>query len=305
MRSLSRGALAPTLLPAHATRYNTRAMSSPGGHPSTPAQVPPTTDTPAPLACVDGVLSPLAQARIPVSDEGLVRGDGVFEVIRLYEGVPFALERHLARLASSAAGLRLPLDIEAVRADIERLLAEPNPHSSGLLRVIATRGGRRIAMLEALPVLGESVALASVTYSPTRVLDGVKSLSYAANMLASRLARERGFDEALLVSPHGRVLECPTASFFVVVAGAILTPPLSEHILDSITRGLVLELADVDERPITAAELASIDEAFIASSVAEVMSVRRIDERELPAPGPLTRDLASALRVRIAAVTAG
>ena len=160
-------------------------------------------------------------------------------------------------------------------------------------------------MLEALPVLGESVALASVTYSPTRVLDGVKSLSYAANMLASRLARERGSDEALLVSPHGRVLECPTASFFVVVAGAILTPPLSEHILDSITRGLVLELADVDERPITAAELASIDEAFIASSVAEVMSVRRIDERELPAPGPLTRDLASALRVRIAAVTAG
>ncbi len=279
-------------------------MSSRAGRPSTAQQVGSTTATPTPLACIDGVLSPVAQAQIPVADEGLVRGDGVFEVIRLYDGVPFALERHLARLASSAAGLRLALDIDAVRADIERLLAEPNPDSSGLLRVIATRGGRRIAMLEALPVLGESVALASVTYSPTRLLDGVKSLSYAANMLASRLARERGFDEALLVSPHGRVLECPTASFFVVVAGGIVTPPLSEHILDSITRGLVLELADVDERPITAGELASIDEAFIASSVAEVMSVRRIDERELPAPGPLTRDLASALRARIATVTA-
>ena len=304
MRSLSRGALASTLLPVRATRYNTRAMSSREGRPSTAQQAGPATATPAPLACIDGVLTPLAEARIPVSDEGLVRGDGVFEVIRLYDGVPFALERHLARLANSAAGLRLPLDIEAVRADIERILAEPNT-GGALLRLIVTRGGRRIAMLEALPVLGESVALASVTYSPTRVLDGVKSLSYAANMLASRLARERGFDEALLVSPHRRVLECPTASFFAVEAGAIVTPPLSERILDSITRALVLELADVDEQPITVDELESIDEAFIASSVAEVMPVRRIDERELPAPGPLTLGLATALRARIAAVTAG
>jgi len=278
-------------------------MRSRGGRPGT-AQTHPKSVAPAPLACIDGVLTPLAEALIPASDDGLVRGDGVFEVIRLYDGVPFELERHLARLASSAAGLRLPVEIESVRADIERILAVPSP-GSGLLRLIVTRGGRRIAMLEALPMLGESVALASVTYSPTRVLDGVKSLSYAANMLASRLARERGFDDALLVSPHGRVLECPTASFFAVAAGAILTPPLSEHILDSITRALVLELADVREQPITVAELESIDEAFIASSVAEVMPVRRIDARELPAPGPLTRGLATTLRARIAAVTAG
>lgn len=277
-------------------------MSSRAGRPST-AQTDPKSAAPVPLACIDGVLSPLAEARIPVGDEGLVRGDGVFEVVRLYDGVAFELERHLERLARSAAGLRLPLEIESVRTDIERILAEPSS-GGGLLRLIVTRGGRRIAMLEPLPSLSESVALGCVTYAPTRVLDGIKSLSYAANMLASRLARERGFDEALLVSPHGRVLECPTASFFVVEAGAILTPPLSEHILDSITRSLVLELADVREQPITVDELESIDEAFAASSVAEVMPVRRIEARELPAPGPLTRGLAAALRERITAVTA-
>ena len=83
-----------------------------------------------------------------------------------------------------------------------------------------------------------------------RVLDGVKSLSYAVNMLATRLARERGFDEALLVTPHGRVLELPTASFFWVADGEVRTPPLSEHILDSITRGLVIEVADARKQPL-------------------------------------------------------
>ena len=79
--------------------------------------------------------------------------------------------------------------------------------------------------------------LGIVTYAPTRVLDGVKSLSYAANMLCTRLAQERGFDEALLVTPHGRVLEAPTSTLFWVDAdGALCTPPLDEHILASITR---------------------------------------------------------------------
>ena len=83
--------------------------------------------------------------------------------------------------------------------------------------------------------------LASITYSPTRILDGIKSLSYAANMLASRLAREQGFDEALLVTPHGRVLEAPTSSIFWVQDGDVLTPPLDDHILASITRAAVIE----------------------------------------------------------------
>jgi branched-chain amino acid aminotransferase len=193
-------------------------------------------------ACVDGVLLPLAEAVIPVTDDGLLRGDGVFEVIRLYDGVPFAPDRHLERLARSARNLRLELDIGGIARDIRALLAVTRT-DDGLLRVVVTRGGHRIVLVEPLPVLPEALALGYVTFAPVRVLDGVKSLSYGANMHATRLARERGFDEALLVSPHGRVLELPTASLFWAADGEVYTPPLSDHILDSITRRIVIEVA--------------------------------------------------------------
>jgi branched-chain amino acid aminotransferase len=163
--------------------------------------------SPDSLASLDGSVMLASEATIPATDEGLIRGDGVFEVIRLYDGRPFAFDRHLARLERSATNLRLPLDLEAVRADAWRLLARAGADPEHeLLRIMVTRGGRRLLLTEPMPANPEIVRLASVTYSPTRILDGIKSLSYGANMLAGRLARERGFDEALLVTPHGRVL---------------------------------------------------------------------------------------------------
>jgi branched-chain amino acid aminotransferase len=255
---------------------------------------------PSGLACIDGLLMQLADARISVNDPGLLRGDGVFEAIRVYERGPFELERHLERMRRSAAGLRLELDIAAVRADIESMLAA-RVEGDDVLRVLATRGGRRITLFEALPPQRESCSLGSVTYAPVRVLDQIKSLSYAGNMLASRLAQERGFDDALLVSPHGRVLECPTASFFAVTGGVIRTPPLSDHVLDSITRQILLEVAEVREEPISADDLAGLDEAFVASSLRDVLPVSRIDGHELGAPGALTRETAERFRERTAA----
>jgi branched-chain amino acid aminotransferase len=246
------------------------------------------------LVCIDGVLMDAADARISVTDEGLLRGDGVFEVIRLYGGRPFALERHIERLGRSAAGLRLPLDLAAVRSDVQLALSSPDaPGGDGLLRVLATRGGRRIAIHEPLPTLPAKFALGAVTYAPVRLLDEIKSLSYGANMLASRLARERGFDEALFVTPHGRVLECPTASFFAVIDGQLRTAPLSDHVLDSITRAVVLDAADVAEVPITLDDLRRADEAFIASSVVEIAPVARIETIELEAPGARTSAVAT------------
>src|SRR5690606_18799554 len=100
----------------------------------------------------------------------------------------------------------------------------------------------RLLLTEPLPEHGAAIRLGSVTYAPPRLLDGIKSLSYAANMLATRLARERGCDEALLVTPHGRVLEAPTSSLFWIADGELLTPPLEDHILSSITRQRVIEL---------------------------------------------------------------
>src|SRR5437667_12678298 len=99
------------------------------------------------LASLDGELMPSELAQIPVTDEGLLRGDGVFEVVRLYEGRPFALERHLERMSRSAANLLLPFDRGAVEADARSLLAAAQPEDA-LLRVLVTRGGRRIAIVE-------------------------------------------------------------------------------------------------------------------------------------------------------------
>jgi branched-chain amino acid aminotransferase len=248
----------------------------------------------ASLASVDGLITLASEAMIPASDEGLLRGDGVFEVIRVYDGRPFALEEHLRRLERSASNLRLPLDVEAVRADSHRLLAHAGSgpdHEA--LRIVITRGGRRLLLTEPVPDVRASARLATVTYSPTRVLDGVKSLSYAANMLASRVAREQGFDEALLVTPHGRVLEAPTSTIFWVKDGAVLTPPLDEHILASITRRIVIEHVGVQEQVCPLDELLAADEAFLASTIREVQPVSAVDETQFAAPGPVTSRIAA------------
>jgi branched-chain amino acid aminotransferase len=258
------------------------------------------------LACLDGRVRDSADALIPVTDEGLLRGDGVFEVVRLYDGRPFALDDHLERMAGSAANLRLALDIDAVRADVEALLDAAGAPGDAKVRIVVTRGGRRIVLLEPLPAPLASAALACVEFAPVRLLDGVKSLSYAANMLASRIAAERGFDEALLCTPHGRVLEGPTSSFFALLDGTLRTPPLTDHVLDSITRRRVLAVAEVDERPIARDDLARAEEAFLVSTTREVLPVHAIEQQRFAGvPGPVTREVAAALRERIEAELAG
>jgi branched-chain amino acid aminotransferase len=247
-------------------------------------------------------MAPSEETFVPATDEGLLRGDGAFEVIRVYDGVPFALDAHLDRIENSAASLRLPDPPRArLEAEARELIARRGGPFAGVLRIVLTRGGRRLLLTEPLPPNGPTVRLGLVTYSPSRILDGVKSLSYAGNMLAGRLARERGFDEALLVTPHGRVLEAPTSSiFWVDQTGTLCTPPLEEHILASITRDRVMRLVDVEERPATVDDVRDAAEAFLASTTREVQPVAAIEEREFPAePGERTREAADALRRHI------
>ncbi len=256
------------------------------------------------LCILDGDVMDAADATVSILDEGLLRGDGVFEVIRIYAGRPFALDEHVERMIRSATSIRLPFDEDAVRADAAALL-EATGDADGALRLVVTRGGRRIGILHPLPVLPETIALATITYSPTRVLDGVKSLSYAANMLATRLAKEAGADEALFVTPHGRVLEAPVTSFFYVLDGTLCTPPLSDRILDSISRRVLLEVTDAQERVTTRDDLLGISEAFLASSLREVQPVGSIDGRDVPAaPGPVSADCAARVREHIEAALA-
>lgn len=255
------------------------------------------------LGSLDGAIAPVEELRLPVTDPGLVRGDGVFEVVRLYGGVPFALDDHLVRMQRSAQTARLQVDFAALRAEAEALLAQAGAVDAAL-RLMATGGGRRIVLLEEVTRFPETIALATVTYAPTRVLDGVKSLSYCSNMLCTRLARERDAYDALLVTPHGRVLEAPTSSFFYVLGDRLCTPPLTDHILDSITRRWILSLFDVDERSTTMDDVREASEAFLASTFKEALPVHAVDDVELPAPGPVSREVGARLGERIAAEVA-
>ena len=255
----------------------------------------------AELGSIDGRIAPSAELTIPATDEGLLRGDGVFEVIRVYDGVPFALVDHLDRLERSGANLRLP---EVFRGELENeipelLEARGGASFDGVLRVVVTRGGRRLLLTEPATPKPPRVRLGFVTYAPTHVLDGIKSLSYGANMLCTRLAQERGFDEALLVTPHGRVLEAPTSTLFWVDRdGRLCTPPLDDHILASITRDRLTDLLDVEERPCTQDALFAAAEAFLASTIREVQSIGAVEAVEFQ-EGPRTREAARAFRAHV------
>ncbi len=243
------------------------------------------------LASVDGLITPTAEATVPMKDDGLYRGDGAFEVIRLYEGKPFALADHLDRLERSSASIRLEFDRAALEREIDALLSEAGG-PDGQLRLIVTRGGRRIAAIEPIPAHAETLRLATVTYSPTVILNGVKSLSYAANMQATRLAKEQGADEAVLVQPDGTVLEPPTSAiFWVSPLGKLRTPALDVGVLESITRDRLVKALDVEEGTWQVADLRAAGEAFLASTTREIQAVSAIDGNALPeAPGPRTRE---------------
>jgi branched-chain amino acid aminotransferase len=252
------------------------------------------------LASVDGAISPTVEASIPLPDDGLYRGDGVFEVIRLYAGRPYALDEHLDRIERSAAAIELTVEREPLEREIAALL-EQFGDGDAQLRLVITRGGRRLALTEELADKGETVRLTTVAYSPTIILTGVKSLSYGANMHATRIAQGRGGDEALLVRPDGIVLEAPTSTiFWADDDGRLHTPELAAGILDSITRRRVVEELDVEQGSYPLEDLIAAGEAFLASTVREVQPVTAIDDREIVGPGPRTTEAREAFERVIA-----
>jgi branched-chain amino acid aminotransferase len=243
------------------------------------------------LASIDGAIRPTDEATVPLRDDGLYRGDGAFEVIRLYAGHPFALDDHLARLERSAGSIELSFDRAALETEIAALLAEFGAEE-GQLRILITRGGRRIAITEPLPQVAETIDLATVTYEPSVILTGVKSLSYAANMQATRIAQGQGADEAVLVTQDGTVLEAPTSTiFWVSPQGELRTPSLESGVLDSITRRRIVAELEVEEGVWPVADLRSAKEAFLASTTREVQAIAAIDGTSLPGvPGERTRE---------------
>ena len=240
---------------------------------------------------LDGELMRADEAMISVGDDGLIRGDGAFDAFPVRDGHTFARVAHLDRLERSCRALALPCPREQLESDIDLLLTQ-SPDGYAVVRIVLTRGGRRICRLESRGVTEDLVKparLLPVVYDPSVLLNGVKSLSYAANMLASRQALAAGYDEALLVRSNGVVLEGPTCSIFWARDGRLRTSALATGILASITRRVILENLPVEEGSFALEDAIGAEEAFLASTARLAQPVAAIGDTTLPAaPGPQT-----------------
>ncbi|HLV22045.1 MAG TPA: aminotransferase class IV [Polyangiaceae bacterium] len=241
-------------------------------------------------------------AAISPFDHGLTTGDGVFETLRVYRGSPFAVRRHLERLAHSAQGLGLAVPD---RARVERAMAqviEANALREGRLRItwtagVAPLGSERsdgaatllvaVSSLRPFPA-AEKVAIVPWVRNERSAIAGLKTTSYAENVVALGHARGRGAGEAIFGNTRGELCEGTGTNVFVVQGGRLVTPPLASGCLAGVTRALVLELMEVDERALPVEALATAEEAFLTSSTREVQPIASVDGRPLAAPGPVT-----------------
>lgn len=271
---------------------------------------------------IDGTLVAPEDAKVSVYDRGFLYGDGVFETLRTYRGAPFALEDHLERLQASAraVGIPLPVPLRTLERETqEALRAAGNLDST--IRILLTRGQGplgldpsgatsplRVILVEPLRPPPASLYLdgvATITVRTDRAADaapGAKVTNYLASMLALERARAAGAHEALLLDAEGYVLEGTTSNFFLVIEGELLTPPKA-LILAGITRAHVLALAGREGIPVRHGaigrnDLASASEAFLTSTLRELVPVIRVDDLTIGpgTPGPITRRLHAAFR---------
>jgi branched-chain amino acid aminotransferase len=258
-------------------------------------------------ACIDGELLEPSEARISVLDDGLLRGDGVFEMVKLYGGHPFRLRAHVDRLERSAAAIELPVERRLLDSEIETFLGELPGFAELGLRIVLTRGGRHILLAEELPAWPRTARVALINLNPSEILVGVKSISYAANMQAIRITAARGADEAIYVDRDRTVLEAPTSAIFWAGAdGRLRTPAVECGILDSITRAVLIERLEVEDGAFPTDDLLGTKEAFLASTTREVQPIAAVDDRELPeVDGPLTSAASEALAEAVQAERSG
>lgn len=265
------------------------------------------------LVSIDGRIVPPEEAVIPVFDRGFLYGDSVYEVLRAYGRVPFALAEHLERLGQSAGllGIDVPLGPGPLADEIGRLLARAD-HGDSYIRVIVTRGEGEIDLapdaargphvvvilkpFRPLPgdlaARGVSVHLVASGRCPAgAVPDGSKTGNYLANLMALGRARSQGHHEAVLVTSDGRVAEGASSNIFIVKDERVLTPGLEAGILAGITRGKVIAECraagiEVQETELRPDDVKNADEAFLTSTLREVLPVVRVDDVILSDGGP-------------------
>jgi branched-chain amino acid aminotransferase len=278
---------------------------------------------------INGVLLNAAQAGVPVDDRGFLYGDGAFETMRVYDGMPFLIERHLARLRASLAGLRIDPGYQYTDQTFMRAVQgviEANEVSEGVVRLTVTRGqstgallptpgSRPSVIVTSRPVPpypsvwrreGLSVAITGTRRVHREALDSsIKSMNFLNSIMARIEAADAGADEAVMLNHPGMLAEGSVSNIFLVRGGVLMTPSLDMDILAGITRGVVIELArdaglTVEEGSFGPDELRHADEAFLTNSTMEVMPIGKVDGSRLrEVPGPLTSRLYQAFQVYV------
>ena len=265
---------------------------------------------------INGTLVPDDEARISIFDHGLVTGDGVFETIKVVSGAPFALSRHLARLARSATGLGLSTpDLEQIRDGAMAVIDSSSKPELARMRITVTggiaplgseRGGSPltaiVAMAEAkAPTPWVDVVTVPWPRNEHGALSGLKTTSYGENVRALAYANEHGGSEAIFANTAGSLCEGTGTNVFIVSEGRLITPPLSAGCLAGVTRALVIEWAGASEQDVPLSALAGADEAFLSGTTRDVQPIRCVDGQALSAvPGPVTRKAAEVFAMRAA-----
>jgi len=272
---------------------------------------------------LNGTLVEEDDALLPVQERGVLFGDGVFETIRAYQGRPFRLERHLARLREGCQVLRLtgiPGDAELEEA-LASLYRENVGSGDAYVRITVTGGlfdGTRtlarsqppnvfvvVTPFEGYPQefyqRGLRVAISAARRNESSPLSRIKTTNYLDALFARQEARERGYDDAVFLNTAGFLAEGTTSNLFFVRRDRVCTPRVDCGILPGITREAVLELCaklamPTEEGFYTVDELLSASEAFLTMSTGEIVPVAEVDDRSLgpSCPGPVTRRLTDA-----------
>jgi branched-chain amino acid aminotransferase len=261
---------------------------------------------------LNGQLVPATEARVSPFDHGLLVGDGVFETLRVYGGMPFAWTRHHERLARSAGGLGLAAPPSTELREAADAVLAANGLTDARLRITVTGGpmppgseraeGPPTVLIMAGPPTPFAATVDVVTVPWARnergAVAGLKTTSYAENVRALAFARERGAGEAIFLNTRGELCEATGSNVFVIRDGVVFTPADDAGCLLGVTRALVLELCaengiQADGVALAPTALGEADEAFLTSSTREVQTIGQTDGRAMPAaPGPTTEKIA-------------
>jgi branched-subunit amino acid aminotransferase/4-amino-4-deoxychorismate lyase len=259
-------------------------------------------------ACIDGRMMPLADAALPMADQGVVRGDGAFETVGVWSGRPFRLGAHLERLNASLRSALLP---EADPAALAGRVADVLEHAlddetiDAMIRLYVTASGTQIVLVSGQPDRPphrrlDPVVAPWIRPRGTYVLSGAKTMSYMPNMVTSRVVQRDGADDALLLSSEGWVLEGPTFGVVWMADGVLHAPGVELGIVDSISRRTVIALAESKGIEVRTGAwpldvILQADEVMTSSAVRPLQALQAIGDQNLPEDTPVARLLAAAL----------